>query len=312
MRNVLLNGASSPLGRSLLARLRDAEGVERVIGVEPKMTDHWMEGVELVAFDPDHRAIVDLLREHKIDTVLHCGVAPDRNGSSSQSLPANVIDTMRLGAAVGHPDVSVRSFVLASSTAVYPIASHAPLLNRESHAPDPDEGTLEASLLEAEDYARDLAERSPHLNVAILRLQSLVGPKVRGPLAGLLRQPILPRVPGYDPAVQLLHLEDAVEALSFAAEVELAGLYNVASSGLIRWSQVGEVMQRTTLPVLPIPLGPLERLARATGTPHVPPGVSDLLRLGHAVDTSKIEAAGFKPRYDQETSLISLVRPEQN
>lgn len=308
MRNVLVNGATTPLGRRLLARLRDAEGVERVVGIEPTATADRIDGVELVAFEPDHRRLVELLQELGADTVLHCGMVPDRSGASSQPLAANVIDTMRLGAAVGHPEVSVRSFVLASSTAVYPVASHAPLLNREVNATDPDEGSLAASVLEAEDYARDVAERAPHLSVAILRLQAPVGRGVRGPLARALAQPVLPRIPGFDPPVQMLHIDDAVGAMRFAAEVELAGVYNVASEGVLRWSEVAQVIGRPSAPVLPLPLGPFEGIARATGMPHVPAGLGELLRFGHAVDIAKIASAGFKPSYDQVGCLLSIAR----
>ena len=306
MRNVLVTGATTPLGHRLLEHLRGRDGVERIVGVEPAASCDWIEGVELVAFSADHRELVEFLNEHQIDTVIHCGLAPDRSGGHAEPREARVIDTMRLGAAVGSGDVPVRAWVVASSSSVYPVASQAPLLHREDGAVETAEGTLGASVVEAEDYARNVAERSPHLNVSILRLQHLVGDGIRSPISSLLQQPVLPSVIGFDATVQLLAVEDAVSALAFAGELELAGIYNVASVGIVRFSEAVRALGRRALPVLPFEAGPLTGLARRLGVPHVPEGVLGLLRFGHALETAKIAAAGFDPEYDQAACLEVL------
>jgi len=58
--------------------------------------------------------------------------------------------------------------------------------------------------------------------------------------------------------------------------------------------------------VLPLEAGPLGLIARRTGIPHVPSGTLDLLRFGHALDTSKLAASGFAPEYDQAACLATL------
>jgi len=306
MRSVLVTGASAPLGSRLLEELRRREGVERIVGVEPAATSNWIDGVELVAFDSDHRELFEFISIHEIDTVIHCALAPDRSGGRSEPAPARVIETMRLGAAVAHEGSPVRAWVVASSSDVYPISSHAPLLHREDSALDVREGTLAASLIEAEDYVRDIAERNPHLNVSILRLQQLVGGGVRSPIATLLDQRILPAVIGYDAPMQVLAIDDAVGALIHAAEFELAGVYNVASAGVLRYSEARRLMKRRSLPVLPISAGSLGPLAQRVGIPHVPEGLLERLLYGQAVDTSKLAASGFDPEFDQPACLETL------
>jgi UDP-glucose 4-epimerase len=306
MKKVVVTGASSPLGRSVLEELQRIAGVERIVGVEPLASAKHLEGIELVSFSSDHRELVDFLCSRQIDTVIHCGLAPDRSGSLREPADAKVIDTMRLGAALASEDSPVRAWVVASSSSVYPVSSQAPLLHREDGNIDASEGSVSASLLEAEDYVRDIAARSAHLNVAILRLQQLVGEGVRSPISAVLGQPILPSVIGFDATMQLLSIDDAVRALVFAAEVELAGIYNVASAGMIRMSEFARELHRPSLPVLPVEAGPLTPLARRVGVPHVPSGLLGLLRFGHALDTSKLAAAGFSPEYDQAACLASL------
>ena len=303
----MVTGASAPLGRHVLEQLRRCDGLERIVGVEPIASSTHMEGVELVSFSGNHRGLVKFLIANHIGTVLHCGMAPDRDGGHSQTREAKVIDTMRLGAAIAHEESPVRSWIVASSSAVYPVSSQVPLLHREEGQVVAAEGTSVASILEAEDYARDVAARCPHLNVAILRLQQLVGVGIYGPLSALLAQPILPAVVGFDAALQLLSIEDAVRALVFAAKVELAGVYNVASVGTIRMSDVARELNRFAFPVLPLEAGPLAPLARKVGIPHIPEGMLGLLRFGNALDTAKLAAAGFRPEYDQAACLAALV-----
>jgi UDP-glucose 4-epimerase len=303
MRNVLVTGATSPLGRRVAQRIQERPEVERVVGLGSGQHAKRQGGVELVAIRPDHRELVAILRELTIDTVVHCTLAPDRSGASSHSEGGNVIDTMRLATAVGHDDVPVRSWVVASSTEVYPVASSAPLMHREDEAIVADQSSLAATILEAETYARSVAELRPHLCVALLRLQQVVGPELESPMASLLAQPILPTVLGYDPLLQLLHIEDAASAVVFAAELELAGVYNVASEGALRWSAMVKATERRTLPVLGLSPGSLAPVARLLGVPHVPPDLVWLLRYGHAVDIGKLTGAGWKPAYGQRDCL---------
>jgi UDP-glucose 4-epimerase len=191
---------------------------------------------------------------------------------------------------------------------VYPITSNAPRFQQESDETDASTGSIAASLLEAETYARDVAVRAPHLNVSVLRLQQLSGSDARGPLADLLMQPVLPSVIGFDPPLQLLALDDAARALTFAGQLELAGIYNVASSGVVRLSEAKVELERRALPVLPIEAGALAPLARRLQLPYVPEGMLDLLRFGQTLDTSKLASAGFLPDFDQRDCLADLRR----
>ena len=303
-----MTGGRSPLGRALVAALASSPGVETVRGVEPSRrgSSRDEDALDFVSFVPDHRRFVEYVEKERIDTVVQCGLAPDRSGLGSRSEEADVISTMCLGAAIGQEGSPIRSWVLASSTAVYPIGSHSSLLQHERQQLPREEETLAASIAEAEEYARDVAHRLPHVNVAILRLQQLVGPDLRGPLASLLGQSPVPAPMGFDPAVQLLHLDDAAAALAFAVRRELAGLYNVASKGLIRWQDAIRITGRSQLPVLPMGLELFEPLLERVGVPHVPVELLDLLRFGHAVDIEKIERAGWHPRFDQHACLAEL------
>jgi UDP-glucose 4-epimerase len=266
------------------------------------------DALDLVPLLPDHRPFAEYLAKERIDTVIQCGLVPDRGGLAAAASEADVIATMCVGAAVGHEGVRVRSWVLASSSAVYPIDSHAARFQRERREISHEEGTLGASIAEAEDYAVDTAVRLPHVNVAILRLQELASERVRGPLASLLARRVAPTPIGFDPFVQWLHLDDAASALAFAAQAELAGVYNVASAGAIHWSDAVRLTRRIGVPVAPIGAGPLEAALARLRVPFVPGTLAARLRYGQALDTRKLERAGWRPEHDQRSCLAALRR----
>lgn len=303
MRRIVVTEGGSPLGRRVIATLRSCPDVEQVRGIESSPDRRGQPGEEaldLVSFVPDHRPLSDYLKKEDIDTVIQCGVGLD-------PASVDVIGALCLAAAIGHAGSPVRSWVIASSSSIYPIDSHAPLLQRESQQLPRQDETLAASIAEAESYARDLALRMPHVNVAILRLQQLVGPGARGPLATLLGRPRVPSLIGFDPAIQLLHLDDAASAMVFAAIRELAGVYNVASAGLLHWHDALRATGHASLPFLPFGFAMAEPLLEALGLPFVPVALLDLMRFGHVVDTTKLEREGWRPEHDQR-SCLSLLR----
>lgn len=313
VKRIAITGARSPLGLRLLRDFECLPQVERVRGVEARRkhadADAESDRIDIVSFAPDHRIFAEYLEKEQIDTVIQCGLVPDRSGLGSSQSEADVIGTMCIGAAIAHKRSSVRNWILASSSAIYPIGSHAPLMQREAQQLPREDGTIAASIAEAEEYARDVAYRLPHVNIAILRLQQLVGSGARGPLASLLSNNPVPTLMGFDAAIQMLHLNDAASAIAFAARVELAGVYNVASSGLIRWRDAARATGHNSIPLLPLNVLPFEGLLQRMRVPIVPAELHDLLRFGHAVDIQKLEDVGWHPQYDQLDCVRTLGKP---
>ena len=316
MRRIVVVGGASPLGRRLVTRLAERPEVECVRAVENRAApgrsseseDAGGEAVaiEAVPFAPDPRPFGEFLVKEGIDTVVHANLVPDRCGASRSAREADVIGAMCVGAAIGQPGARVRSWVVVSSSEVYPIGSHAALLHGEHAALAPEAASVGASILEAEDYAREAAHRLPHVDVAVLRLQQLAGPDVAGPLARLLARDPIPAPAGFDPAIQLLHAEDALDAIVHAALRELAGVYNVASAGLIRLSDAIRLIGHAPRPLLPIGVAWAEPLCERLGLPILPAELAPLLRHGHALDARKLERTGWRPRFDQAECVAAI------
>ena len=308
MRRMAVLGGGTPLGRRVVDSLRRKASVDRVVGIENEsFTDPALnEDLEFISWTRDHRPLAEYLSKEGVDTVIDCALVADRSGRTTRPSGANVISAMYVGAAIADERSPVRSWVVASSSAIYPSRSYMSLLQRENQAVSTEGDERASSIEEAEDYARSLAERMPHVNVALLRLQELAGEDSRGPLANLLARPIVPWIPGFDASIQLLHIDDAADALVWAAEVELTGVHNVASSGMIRFSEAIRATGHRSMPVLPIPASPVEGLLARLKIPFVPAAMMGLMLYGQALDTEKLARAGWRPAHDQLGCLATL------
>src|SRR5690606_33959351 len=95
------------------------------------------------------------------------------------------------------------------------------------------------------------------LPVAMLRLAPTVG-DARALMARVLASPVVPAVLGTDPLVQLLDLDDLVDAVRLAALEGRDGTFNVAGEGVLPLSTVvklsGRVRARLLEPVLRLAL----------------------------------------------------------
>ena len=273
-RRALIVGDPTPLTESVAALLRD----RRFDVVEPP------------ADTSDFEMLAQTLIDDHVHTVVHAGLI--RWG---RRLDVDVIGTMRLAAALTHPDSEVRTVTAASSAAAYSASSDAPALRRESETLQPAPGTLAARIIEAEGYLRNMSASSPHINVSILRFADLAATSPAGPLAELLRRTVVPTFAGFNPKIQLLHLDDAAAALEHAADRGLAGVYNVAGPQPLPWRDAAHRTQHaTTFP-------PIGRWARALLQPRRMPAITtdtaDVLRFGRCIDTALIAGTDFRARH---------------
>lgn len=296
MRRILVTGVSRPPGPALAARLAAEPEVEQVIGVDVAPPREPVPGVKFVRADIRTSAAGGVVDAEGVETVVHLGGLSGPAGPSAGREVA-VIGTMQLLAAAGRA-ASLRAFVLQSSTAVYGAAPNDPALATEDTPLPAVAGGRARNAAEIEKYVEGLAHRRPELRVCVLRLAPLAGPTVRTPLARYLRRTLVPTVLGYDPRLQLLHEDDAVEALLRATLGDVAGTYNVAGDGALYLSQAARRLGRLALPT------PAVALPWFLGRVDLPLG---LLRYGRVVDTSRIKKElGFVPAYSTAAALKTL------
>jgi len=310
---VLVTGVSRHLGGRLAALLADDPSIERIIGVDtvPPPRELPLGRTEFVRADIRNPLIAKVIATAAVDTVVHLNITavPRAAGGRASMKEMNVIGTMQLLAAC-QKSASVRQLVVKSSTAVYGSSSRDPALFTEEMEPRslPRSGYAKDSV-EVEGYVRGFARRRPDVSVAVLRFTDVIGPGADSLLLRYLRLPVVPTVLGFDPRVQLLHADDALEVLRLATKSGRPGTVNVGGAGVLLLSQMVRRAGRVPVPV-PAPIVHLAGGAvRRAGLLDFSREQLSFLEFGRAVDTTRLRTEfGYTPRYDTVAAFDDVVR----
>lgn len=314
---MLVTGVARRLGGRFVRRIQREPDVARVIGVDAVTPEHHLGGADFVRADIRHPAIGKLLAETGVDTVVHMdinGTPLGGRGSRTSVKETNVIGTMQLlGACQKAP--SVQRLVVKSSTNVYGSAPRDPAVFNETTPPKSlPSGGFAKDAVEVEGYVRGFARRRPDVAVCVLRFANILGPCADSPLAEYFALPVLPTVIGYDPRLQVVHEEDAIEVLRIAASEPArstlnSGTFNIAGDGVLLLSQAARRLGRPTLPLLLPTLRWARTALRSVGITDFSPEQIRLLTHGRVVATNQMrETLGFEPRYSTAGAFADYAR----
>lgn len=302
-RTVLVTGAADALGSRFVARLRRDPAVGRLIAVDRRPPVRRLPGVEFLSTDVRRPTLVSVLAERAVDTVVHLDVreAPLTQGEGRAAVKENnVLGTMQLLGACQKVR-GLRRLVVRSSTQVYGSPAREPAVFDEDSPPRaPAGGGFARDVAEVEGYVRGFARRRPEVAVTVLRFAHLLGPGSDSRLAAYFRLPVLPTVFGYDPRLQLVHEDDALEVLAEAAGDRGlgpggAGVFNVAGDGVLTLAQAARRLGRPMVPV-PSPLTPwLGSVLRTLGISGVSAEQFRSLLAGRVVRTGLLREARGGP-----------------
>jgi UDP-glucose 4-epimerase len=309
-RRILITGIAGALAGRLALRLEADDRVEYVGGVDLTQPTSDLRRTEFVRADLRNPLVAKVVESTRVDTIVHMAISaePRAVGGRARMKELNVIGTMQVLAAAQKAP-RVRTVVLRSTTAVYGSHYRDPAVFREDHQPRtaPRSGYTK-DVTEVEGYARGLGRRRPDVDVTTLRFANFIGPEIDTTITRYLSMPVIPTVLGYDPRLQLLHTDDALEVLHAATLGGHPGLYNVAGPGVIYLSQAARMVGRPTLPV-PVQLGGVlaGALRPLTGVDFTGEQLP-LLQFGRVADITRMRRAfGFEPRYSTRAALQQFV-----
>ena len=143
--------------------------------------------------------------------------------------------------------------------------------------------------MEVEALIREFAT-STGLQALVLRCCPVIGPRADNFIARAFLKPVLVAVRGSDPPMQFIHKDDLVSCLVQCTLDTVAGVFNVAGEGTIRWSEMAAALERR-LVALPAPLlYPATQVAWALPLQSDSPASGlEFIRYPWTVSTSKIE-----------------------
>ena len=304
---VLVTGVSNPLGAEVARRL--STQVPFLFGcdvVDPLIA---IEEMDFVHADTRLSVIGKLVRRLRIDTVVHLAVTIDSRRDERAVHETDVIGTMNVLVGCSAPSSSVRRVVVKSSAAVYGSSPADPSFFSEDMTNwDRPVSGVARDLVEMEQLVSEFALRNERCEVTVLRLGFRVGEGTR--LARYLSLPIVPTFAGFDPRLQLLHEDDAAEAIVRSTLGAHAGTFNVAGEGVILLSQAIGIMGGAPAPVLSPYAKWLSRLGvRVVTGVDLPAHLADVLTYGLVMDCTRISAEfGWRPAYSTRQAMDAFAR----
>jgi UDP-glucose 4-epimerase len=309
-RRVLVTGANTFWGGRVIQALEPDPDIDVILGLGTHSPSVPFERAEFVRADQAYAILHRIVRAAQVDTIVHTFLVVDSTQVSARALhEINVIGTMNLLAAAGASDAKVRRLVVKSSTMVYGSSPTDPaMFHEDTPRSSPPTTRMERSLLEAETLVRDFAEDNPDTAVTVLRFGNVLGADIVTPISRNLARRLCPCIFGFDPLLQFLEEEDVIRALEFVTHRELPGIFNVAGSGLLPWSEVAAICGTRLVPLPPVQTRHLAAPLIRLGLVDLPPELDRLLRYGRGVDTSRLQQAGFEYRFTSAGAVESFAR----
>jgi len=268
-------------------------------GVRHRMLDLTLPGAD--------RRLVEIFEEEGVDVVIHAAFFTDPRRDAAYSHELESIGTLHLAAAAAAG--GVRHLVVRSFTAVYGARGQNPNFLTEERRPDPGGGlSWVRDKMEAEEHAFSFARRYPGLGVSVLRLAPLMGPGVHTFYSRIFSKRVVPVVLGYDPLVQLLHPEDALDAVDAVLARGASGILNIVPSDSMTLLTALHLSDKLTVPV-PHPLAhPLADFWWGAGVGEAPGGFVDYARFPFVADGEKARRElGFSARYSSRDALQAFL-----
>lgn len=299
-RRVLITGVGKFWGAHLARQLEKDHSLDFVCAIDTSKPAGDFGRTEVVRGDIRNPSIGRLLDVTRVDTVVHTQIfGANHAGESSRLLhDMNVIGTMNLLAACAASPY-VRKVIIRSSTAIYGASPRDPaFFSEDMDAKEKLNDVYSRDIAEVEAYARDYSDRAPHTCVTVLRFANSIGESVNTPLTRYLSSQVVPTWAGYNPRLQFIMDNDAVNALAHAVRVWKPGVYNVAGPGTITLWKFLRMAGRIPLPIIPPVMGPFMGLLARANVLYVPSRYNQLLKYGRGVSTRRMrEAFGFVPEY---------------
>lgn len=290
---VVITGISGRLGRIVARRLHHEADVQ-IVGLDRRPMRGRPKDIEHHLVDLRSKQARDIFRAGDVDALIHLGVMHDPRARPAELYSWNITGTTKLLEYC--QAYRVPKVVLVSSSDVY--------------GPRPDNPqflTEDAPLLAAQRFPqmRDLVEvdhlvstflwRAREIETVILRPVHILGAVHNAP-SNYLRIARPPVLLGFDPMVQLIHVEDVADAIALALAPGRRGIYNLVGPGEVPLSVVLRELGREPLPI-PHPVArPLLSLAFRLGLSSFPVAELDFIRYVCMVDGRRAAAElGFRP-----------------
>jgi UDP-glucose 4-epimerase len=300
---VVVTGPSGNLGRALVKRLHLTD---RVIGLDRRPLKGKPKDVLHIQQDLRKRKAEDAFRAGTVKAIVHLGIMHDPRLSAADHHSFNVLGTTRvLECAVRY---GVKKVVVLSSANVYgPSPDNSNFLSEDAPLMAASRFPSVRDLIEVDMLATGFLWRHPAVETVVLRPVHIVGPTIRNAPSNYLRLKAPLALAGFDPMVQLIHMDDVALALAHALKPGVRGVYNVVGPGEVPLSAIFRELGSSPVPVPHVVARPLLSQLFRWRLASFPPEELDHIQFICMVDGARWSRdSGFRPRATMRETIRSV------
>lgn len=298
---VLVTGGNGYLGHQVVEALaRLPSEVETVVSLDLRAAppQRSVPGVLQACADIRDPGLAALLREHRIDTVVHLAaiVTPGRHSNRELEYQVDVEGTRNvLQACLA---TGVKRLVVSSSGAAYGYHADNPAWLSED---DPVRGNQEFAYSWhkrlVEEMLAEARQQHPALEQVVLRIGTILGETVANQITALFDRARPLAVAGSDSPFVFVWDQDVVGVIVHAVRGAPAGVYNVAGDGALTIHQIAARMGKRCRVLPPALLSAALWLGRRLGLTQYGPEQLRFLQYRPVLDNRRLkEMFGYRPR----------------
>ncbi|MDA1349354.1 MAG: NAD-dependent epimerase/dehydratase family protein [Chloroflexi bacterium] len=288
VRRVAVTGAAGYLGNGLIRRLDEDDEVEAVLAIDVRSMSRKTSAKVTFVRQDITESIASAFSKHGIDAVVHLAFRLNPGRDRKASWRTNVSGAARVFESC--VEAGVRHIVYLSSTTVYGArADNPPELTEDSPLRPVSGFTYGEDKATAEGLLSDLLAEQPGITATVLRACPVMGPTADNFIAQAFSKPFLVGIRGHDPELQLCHEDDLAEVLLVCAINRAPGVYNLAGSETVRWSEMVNMFGRRLVSLPAWAVYPLTELTWRLRIQNESPAVGlDFIRYPWTVSTDKL------------------------
>lgn len=301
---IAITGVSGYLGQLLLRQIAEDDSVAEIVGIDMIEPAYAPANLQFQRADIRDPQLADFL--DGVTVLVHLAFVFNPIHDENLMSDINVNGTMNVFAAAAKAGVS--HIVYSSSMTAY--GAHP-----DNEYPLTEESPLRANAdfsyalhkLETERRIAAWREDNPETKVSVLRMAIVMGAGVDNFVSRSLEAPRVLSVAGYAPSIQLIHQDDAINAIWFAIEHGIDGVYNVSADGELNWDEVLEIAGKKEFPVPEPAVFPAAKIAWKLGLSEAPAGEMRFLMYRWVISNEKLKEAGFVPLHTNREALVEAV-----
>jgi UDP-glucose 4-epimerase len=299
---VLVTGGAGYLGRQVVAALAGGgpATVDCIVSLDVRelAPERHLPGVTYAAADIRDPALADLLRRHRIATVVHLAaiVTPGRKADRGFEYQVDVEGTRNvLQACVA---AGVRQVVVSSSGAAYGYHPDNPAWLSET---DAIRGNHEFAYSWhkrlVEEMLAEYREREPQLRQTVFRIGTILGETVSNQITALFDKPRPLAIAGADSPFVFVWDQDVVGAILHAIRSGRDGIYNVAGDGALTIHEIAARMGKRCRVLPPRLFQAALWIGKRLGLTQYGPEQLRFLRYRPVLDNRRLKQEfGYQPR----------------